>query len=134
MCFAELNGNILTFALPATWQGTIQITFSGNCKKSATVQLGTNPPQTIDYCQHPSGKVMTLEGSGVAQTCVISTLYHPDVCTGAGTPTLPINNSSELNCQGGGTRSLGGWSFECPDGQNAVGISIVIEENTTGEG
>ncbi|MGE3799833.1 MAG: hypothetical protein AB7H80_02320 [Candidatus Kapaibacterium sp.] len=132
MCFAELDENKLTFSLPSGWQGTVEVTFTGTNKKLVEISWGSLGSTSCYYCDNPSGGTYTIPNTAPnPMACEITVSYDTTPCIG-GTPIIPAVNSSELNCETRSMKHLGSWNFDCPDSTNAVGITVVIEENTTG--
>ena len=132
MCFAELDGNALTFTLPSGWKGTVEVSFTGSNKKLVGFQKGLEST-TFNFCTDPNPGPLTIENAtGVPVECVATVLYDTTVCAG-GLPTIPADNSSEVKCESLGTKNEGQWSFNCPDSTNTAVISIVIEEDTQGD-
>ena len=129
MCFAELDQNKLTFLLPSGWQGTVEVTFTGTNKKLVEISWGSLGDTSCYYCDNPGGGTYDVANVTPAPVaCEITVSYDTTPCVG-GTPTIPEINSSQLNCEARSTKNFGSWGFDCPDSTNAVGISIVIEDN-----
>ena len=131
MCFAELNGNKLTFSLPSNWKGTVDVTFTGSNKKRVDILWESGgSPINVDSCDtnpitshhHVNAQPSTIDSE-------ILVYYDPEACNG--TPaTTPATTSQQINCEDRGLEKDGSWIFECPDSGDTVGISIMIEDET----